>query len=307
MSRFTGLALTISLLIWVITVTSFMRYSQTSRQQVEERRAEIIVNYATDGAMDSILEETGDLDLDYVEYDRVNISPDEVLKVFLEVFCKGYGMSLTPDNLAIVKTEYITAFVVATYEGYYIGTPQVINESGARDMVFSTKKPYLYVGNDGYTYALNLTGVEAKQYDGKVIRKVDAPISKMEQMSYISMLVSDALAGAVYEQKEGNVESTIYVPTAMTNIIRSNPINHVTVMAYIGGLDIGFGEKTEILGIGGSQIAHTNYCAGYIRDGIKTYTYEGRVPADYIVEATFQSPEEAAANGYYFDMTTLSR
>lgn len=307
MSRFIGIALTVSLLIWVITVSSFMRYSQTSRQQVEERRAEIIVNYATDGAMDSILEETQDLDLDYVEYDRVNVSPDEVLKVFLEVFCKGYGMSLTQDNFAIVKTEYLSAFVVATYEGYYIGTPQVINDSGARDMVFSTKKPYLYVGDDGYTYALNLTGVEAKKYDGKVIRKVDAPISQIEQKAYISMLVSDALAGAVYQQKEGNIESTVYIPTAMTSIIRSNPVDHVTVMAYVGGLDVGFGEKTEILGIGGSQIAHTHYCAGYMKDSIKTYAYEGQVPEGYVVEATFQSPEEAAANGYYFDMSTLSR
>lgn len=305
MSKFNVLLLPFAILIWAGSIVLFLSYSQTEYQQVQEKKLEYASNYSVDAAVDVLIESTADLGLDYGDYESVAVSPEISLKTFLQIFCKNYGMSLSEENYSRIKNDYLSAFIVAMYDGYYIGKPQVINSSGAIDILFSLKQPYLYKSEDGKLYALNLGKVDARCYDGLTISRVSAPISEIEQKIVINSNVSDALASTVFEVKEGNMQSTIYVPIDLTNLTTTNPIDKVTVMSYVSNPDVGSGELTETLGIGGARIRHTSYCACYIKEGVRLYCYAEDVPEGVVVISTYETPVLAAQNGYYFDITTL--
>lgn len=306
MSRFVSLAVPFVILIWVGSLVLFMKYSQTIIQQNEERRLEYAVNYAVDAAVDAMLEETSDLGLDYAEYEGMNARPDVAMQTFLDLFCKNYGFALTESNYQFIKTNYLGAFVVAVYDGYYVGEPYKINDAGAHDFIFSMKQPYLYSAADGKIYALNLSHVDAKVYDGLAIRKTVADISVAEQKRIINAAVSDAMTDAVWRTREGNLSGIINIPSELTTITNTNPIESVTVMAYVSDVDVGFGEKAEVLGVGGARVAHADYCSAYIKDGVRMYSYAADTPEGVVVIATYESPELAATAGYYFDISTLS-
>lgn len=307
MSRFLILAAPFAILVWSVFIVVFVQYSQTEYQQVQERRAEYAVNYSVDAAVDVMVESTADLGMDYADYERITVGPDVALSTFVDVFCKNYGMSLSAGNRAAIKCDYITAFVVAMYDGYYIATPQVINDSGVTDLIFSVKQPYLYQAPTGEVYALNLGKVDAKEFSGTTIRKVDAPITKDEQKFAINAAVTDAFMSAIYEVKGGNIHNVVYLPTEVTNISTTNPVDKITVMAYVADINAGYGGLVEVLGIGGAQVAHTDYCVCYERDGEKLYCYASNLPEGMTVIAFYETPILAAQHGYYFDITTLSR
>lgn len=307
MSRFASFVMPFVILIWAGSLILFLQYSQTIIQQNEEKKLQYAVNYAIDASVDAMIESTSDLGLDYSEYEYMNARPDIALQMFLDVFCKNYGFALTEANYQLIKSNYLSAFVVAVYDGYYVGEPYQINDSGAYDFVFSMKQPYLYDSGDGKLYSLNLSHEDAKCYDGLTIRKVTAPISEIEQKRIINAAVSDAMTETVWRTKEGNVSGIINIPSELTTITNANPIDNITVLAYVSNVDIGFGEKTEVLSVGGSRIVHADYCAAYVKDGSKLYCYVSDAPAGVEIIATYESPQLAAEAGYYFDISTLSR
>lgn len=307
MSKFASFTVPFILLIWIGSLVLFMKYSQTVIQQNEERRLEYAVNYAVDAAIESMLEGTSDLGLDYADYEGMNARPDVAMQTFLDLFCKNYGFALTESNYQFIKTNYLGAFVVAVYDGYYVGKPYRINEAGAYDFIFSMKQPYLYEADDGKIYALNLSHVDAKVYDGLAIRKTIVTLPEAEQKRIINASVSDALTETVWGTREGNLTGVINIPSELTAITNSNPIESVTVMVYVSDVDVGFGEKAEVLGVGGARVAHADYCSAYIKDGIRMYSYAADTPQDAVVIATYESPELAALAGCYFDISTLSK
>ena len=307
MSRFASLAAPFVILIWAGALVLFMKYSQTVVQQNEEKRLEYAVNYAVDAAVDAMLEGTSDLGLDYADYEGMNARPDVAMQAFLDLFCKNYGFALTESNYQFIKTNYLGACDVAVYDGYYVGEPYKINDAGAHDFIFSMKQPYLYAADDGKIYALNLSHVDAKVYDGLTIRKVPATISETEQRRIINASVSDALTETVWRTREGNLTGVINIPSQLTTITNSNPIESVTVMAYVSDVDVGFGEKAEVLGVGGARVAHADYCSAYIKDGLRMYSYAADTPSGVEVIGTYESPELAAKAGCYFDISTLSK
>lgn len=307
MSRFSSIVVPFILLIWVGSLVVFMRYSQTIIQKNEERKLEYAVNYATDAAVDAMVESTSDLGLDYTEYEKMNARPDVAMDMFLDIFCKNYGFALTESNYQFIKTNYLSAFAVAVYDGYYVAEPYQINASGARDFVFSMKQPYIYDPGDGKVYALNLSKEDAKMYDGLAIRKVAAPITKAEQRRIINASVTDTFTETIWRTREGNISGVINIPSELTSITNTNPIESITVLAYVSNVEVGFGEKTEVLGVGGARIAHADYCAAYVRDGVRLYCYSEDAPTDVSVIATYTSPQDAAEAGYYFDVSTLMK
>ena len=135
--------------------------------------------------------------------------------------------------------------------------------------------------------------------------KVDAPVNEMEQRRVINSAVSDLLMQTVYKQKEGDIHSTIYIPSAMSNIVVTNPIDRITVMAYVTGIEAGYGQVLEVFGIGGARITHARHVACYIKNGTKLYTFVDQIPEDITVIDTYENPILAAQKGYYFDLTSI--
>lgn len=303
MSRYSVLALPVAILAWIVTIVLFFEYQQTMYQQLQERHCAYAVNYAADAAVDALIEGSDDLLLDYSMYEDLAVDPNVALETFLLVFCKNFGMAATKTGYSLVKTEYIPAFVVAVYDGYYVASLQSINED-ARDLVFSMKQPYIYT-EGAATYALNLSMIDAKKFENATIQKVIAPISRARQKELINSQISDAVTSTVYKAKGGNIQGAFYVPTEVTSITTTNPIDRVTVLAYVSGVDLGFGRTVESFGIGGAKVTQAKRCVGYERSGQLLYAPIERVPDGVVVKATFGSATEAAEAGYYFDMSIL--
>jgi len=303
MGRFTSLAIPLVLVIIATMTVSFMSYEKAVREKVETMQAQYSVNYASDAAVDAIIEDSVDLGLDYTDYSKVTVSPSEALSTFLDVFCLSQGIPLNEEGYALVKEEYLGAFVVATFDGYYIGKTEQIRDDGTRAFLFSMKQPYMYRENDLVFYALNLVGVDAKKYSGTQISKVAAPLSREEQLRIINSQVSDAMMAAVRDNRDGDISSTFYLPTAMTNVAVTNPIDSVTVFAYISDLNVSNKKSVELFGIGGSRIKKAEYYAGFTKDGMKLYAKASNVPEGVTVDRVFASATDAAKAGYYYDIS----
>ncbi len=306
MSRFGAITMTLALLMWAISLIMFINYSKTVQARFQEKRLEQAMNYATDAAVDIMIETSVDVGLDYADYERAYSKPDAALEGFLDLFCKNYGMSINEANLSLIKSEYLKMFCLAAFDGYYLAEPYVINDAGARDLIFSLKQPYIYTSPAGVGYALTIDNKDAKVVDGQLIKKVNSPLSDEEKRRVINALVSDAVTEAIQRAREGNLTNIVSLPTNLTDMRRTNPIDGITVLAYVSDMDIGSNQKAEILGIGGARVSHAEYCACYMRNGMKMYSYVESVPTGVNVIATYEKAEEAAENGYYFDLTTVS-
>lgn len=305
MSKFPTIGAFLSIIVCIISITFALNYRKAVYKVLQERRAEYAVNFAADAAVDSIVGNSTDLGLDYSTGDSIAAGPNVALETFLQVFCKNYGFALTEESYAVIKNDYLPMFMVAVYDGYYIAEQHQISQAGGHDLVFSLKQPYLYEDTTGI-YGLNLGGLDAKKFKSSVIQKVDAPISQEHQSVVINTLVSDTIVETVCRHKEGQLQTAFYLPSSATSIVNTNPIKGVTVMAYVEGIDVGYGRSSDVFGIGGARVTKATYCIAYVRNGQKLYTYEHLVPTGVTKEATFTSPQEAAAAGYYFDNTTIS-
>lgn len=305
MSKFPTIGAFLAIIVCIISITFTLNYRKAVYKVLQERHAEYAANFAADAAVDAIVSGSTDLELDYNTGNSIAAGPDVALETFLQVFCKNYGFALTEESYAVIKNDYLPVFMVATYDGYYIAEQHQISQAGGHDLIFSLKQPYLYEDDTGI-YGLNLGGDNARRFKNSIIQKVDAPIPVAQQSVVINTTVSDAIIDAICKHKEGQLQAAFYLPSSATSIVNTNPIKGVTVMAYVEGIDVGYGRSSDVFGIGGARVTKATYCVAYMRDGQKLYTYEHLVPTDVTKEATFTSPQEAAAAGYYFDNTTLS-
>lgn len=304
MSKFNLLVIPFALIIWITTTLMFVQYSRDEYTKLQEKRLEIAVNYCVDAAVDEIVRSTADLGMDYTDYEKIRTDPQVALDMFCLMYCKNYELAATQENFTLIKGDFLPAFIVAAYDGYYIGEPQIINNSGARDLIFSLKQPYLYRSNSNI-YALNLGYKDSKCFNGSSIMKVDAPVNEMEQRRVINSAVSDLLMQTIYKQKEGDIHSTVYIPSAMSDIVVTNPIDRITVMAYVTGIEAGYGQVLEVFGIGGARITHAQHVGCYVKDGVKLYTFVEQLPENVKVIDTYENPTIAAQKGYYFDLTSI--
>ena len=100
----------------------FLTYTQffkLENQALEDWRLKQVVNNCTDSAIEELLE-ASDLGMDYADWGRFNADPDLALDDYLTTFLLNYNMPITESNKEVVKTNFIKAFCVAGYDGYYI-------------------------------------------------------------------------------------------------------------------------------------------------------------------------------------------
>ena len=324
MNKFKLLMLPLAGIMWFGTTLFFVNVSRDIYGEFQEEKLDAVVNYATDAAVDELVENTIDLNMDYTSYDETVVDPQIALDMFSTVYLKGMGLPCTDDNYANVETNYLKTFCVAAYDGFYIAEPresQVVKKGYTHDgyaSVFTMKHPYLYTDSSGNMYALNLgfgkcmsLGVSG---GSSVVAESDSGLNKTEQLSIINDLVSDALMYSVYEQTNTNGYSTIYVPSGMTDIVRTNAVDRVTVMAYMSDIPLGFGTSYDTFGIGGSRVERARPVVGYRKPGsdVKYYMYAdkyyeiygedsyGDLSSNETIEL-FETPIDAASKGYHFD------
>ena len=310
MSRFSALLCIIPAAIMVATHTFFLANSRAVRDWNESFRLDLAVNYACDAAMQEVVATTEDLGADYAAWGRVKVQPQTALDEFCTVLLKNYGMSCSEQNMDMIRVENLPVFAVCTYDGVYVAKLETINESGARDLIFSPKIPYVYKDTvNDKTYCLNLKGENANCFDrpNYKIRRVDVPsdLSLEKQSAIVNDTISTEFMNALWEGRGHTSTHDFYLPSGLMKVNPANSIASTTIMAYVDNFSFITGAEIRAFGVGGTSISTNDFVCCYYVNGSPVYTYSERVPPSAVVVKTYESAVLAAEEGWYFDLNTL--
>lgn len=305
MDRFKALALPISMLFWILTTLLFVDYQKDSTSEFRRLVLDTNINYAVEAAVSDMIDDSTDLMVDHGYFEYVAFDPDTALESFCSMYLESRGMIDSEENRAWVTATYCKAFLVAVYDGYYVGKPATVNASWANDILFSMKQPYMYKDGDTY-YSFNLSFKSCRRLRNGLLENIEVPTQFTEQdiKTLINSSISDALTAAVGESMQWHNTETIFVPSGFTDINTTNPIDTTTVLVYMSGLPAGFGRTTDSFAVGGARVQHERFVGCYLKDGVKMYQYTDLLDDSYDIIETFSSPDEAAEHGYEFDIST---
>ena len=284
-------------------------------QALDDWRIKQVVNSCTDSAIEELLE-ASDLGMDYADWGNFNADPDLALDDFVNTFLLNYNLPLTDTNREMVKVNYIQTFCVAAYDGYYVYDHRKTADDGGLELVGSPKIPYLYkdTSKEGryVTYALNMGYDKVYKLTDATITRVKNPLSQAETMRVINNRISDDLRERADRAYDNGWLQTVYVPSDLTTISSTNPIQSPTVLAFLDKVDIDSVVEVNAFGIGGSRARVARPVSAYRRQNpntgewIKYYSYSDLLPEGInddqsLIEEVYMSPEEAAENGYHHD------
>ncbi|MBR6528791.1 MAG: hypothetical protein IKT62_02010 [Firmicutes bacterium] len=303
MDRFKVIAIPVALFIWIGTTLLFVRFMLSFNTEFEQYYLDVVSNYASDAAVMSVVSTTYDLEADYAGVVSVQIDPDEALNEFVRMMCESLGYSYSVENQVLIKSQYIKAFCVTSNDGFYLAEPTQINANGAIDLVFRPKRPYTYTHENGRMYSLRLgDSYVSMEYNGKV-QEVVSPLTTQETSRYINGLISKVMTDAVAKATEGASSTFVYLPGELTEIVKTNPIKGVTVLAYVKGVEMDATESYDSFAIGGSHVVFANQYVAYEKDGKKLYTHTKLYDGTGTVKQTYATAELAAAAGYSYDLS----
>lgn len=302
--------------IWLIAILYLLTitFYKAETQSIEDWRIKQVVNYCTDSAIEELLE-ASDLGMDYADWGKFHADPDLALKDFVDTFLLSYGMPLNDHNREMVKANYIQVFCVAGYDGYYVYDHRDA-EDGGYTLVGSPKLPYLYsdLSKAGryVSYAINMGNSRCYKLTDATITLDDSPLTKSECMSIINRRISDDLMERVDRAYTNGWLQSVYIPSSMTSITRTNPIQSPTVLAFMDNIDLDTVQKVSAFGIGGSRAKVARPVSAYIRvnattgEAVKYYSYTDLLPEGInndqtFIKEVFMSPEDAAEKGYHHD------
>lgn len=250
-----------------------------------------------------MVQQSTDLKLDYADFEYCTVNPEIALQIYCEVLLQNLGYAVTDENVQMIKTTNTPCFIVAAYDGYYVGKPTVINNVGARDLLFSEKKPYSYYDGD-ILYSLNLGGIDCKKIQNGVVSKVNCPLTREDCWEIINRQITEDFMKAVEEESlaQTGLKHEIIIPGGIVSVARTNAVKSPSVLAYVNNVWIGPGEPIESFAIGGSKLTHTDFMGAYVRNGQKYYCPTRLKPDGVEFIKIYETPELAAQDGYFADI-----
>ena len=311
---------------------TYVTFFKLENQALEDWRLKQVVNNCTDSAIEELLE-ASDLGMDYADWGRFNADPDLALDDYLITFLLNYNMPITESNKEIVKTNFIKAFCVAGYDGYYIYDHRRVPDGKAGlfsgkygatyELTGSPKLPYLYRDEtkpDRYvTYALNMGYQRCYKLTDATITMSNNPLGKAETMKLINNRISDDLMERVDRAYESGWLQSVYIPSNLATISSTNPIESPTVLCFMDGVDLTTVLPVNAFGIGGSRARVARPVSAYKRlyqgTYMKFYSYHDLLPTtlsdgtpfESVIEQVYMSPEEAAEAGYHHDPLYMNK
>lgn len=300
------------LLLQIITMNMlFTDYASDYYNKFEEKRLQIVVNYAVDAATKEMKEDSANLGQDYESIGKLNVDPRVAMDTFATIICKNYNIPVNSTNKQSVMLDYCPVFLVVTYDGYYVMNKVKINDSGVENMIFSPKLPYSALQTEPdnsismYSYNLSFTSAIKVDANGGVYKIDNPPLSKQEQSNLVNNKVSDVINEKLVRGTDLRLRGGVFIPSEMTTLRSTNPIQNTTVFAYIDNFDLGgYGMSLQSFGIGGAEIKQKKVVVGFelnINGNIeKYYAYSDRLPNGVTPVETFDSQEDAASHGYYY-------
>lgn len=309
----------------------FAGYTKKDILEFERLKLSYAVDYATDAAILNLLL-SQDLDMDYTDKGYISADPDMALEAFVDTFLFNYGVATDDTNREHVKMNFMPVFVVAMFDGYYMGTQKLVEnrnnypEGSINDgnwaLQFSPKLPYTYVSG-GASYALNTGGDYSFKMSGNILSKQyglpPGLTSKDNIRREITRIICADISYQIDKVNETNPNwaNTFYIPGDLTTLSNVNPIDGPSVLAVVQNVDFATSRKIGAFSVGGAKIKATRMIAGYTRDSQKRYCYADKLPSpDPVtgkprdpdtgelldVENIYYTMKEAAKDGYSFDI-----
>lgn len=315
MNRWFSILLILPIWFAAIIYVAVMSFFRLENQALEDWRLKQVVNNCTDSAIEELLE-ASDLGMDYNDWGNFNTDPELALSDFVDTFLLNYDVPLNDTNRDVVKTNYIQAFCVAGYDGYYIYDHRETEPGGGYSLVGSTKIPYLYKDESRpgryVTYALNMGFDKCYKLTDATITQDASPVSQKEALRIINTRISDDLMERVDRAYKNGWLSTVYIPSDLTSVHSTNPIESPTVLAFVDNVDMTSFKPVNAFGIGGSRAKVARPVSAYKRLNnvtgtyVKYYAYSDLLPEGInddktLIEEVFMSVEDAASHGYYHD------
>lgn len=306
------------LLLWIpllYTVVFAVFWIQIYVKEViefEDLVLEKQVNYATDSAIDELLE-SGKLSQDYNNEKFVTVEP-ELAKQDLE-----HTLSLNFDGIPTegmkeyIDQHYIKCFVICTYDGIYEYHMQQ-NETNNYALVQSPKIPYFYTDKDtGQQFCLTLDpkwgywdfGTSEESYGlHKFDEYTSAPSTTVQRQS-INDQVAKIINWSLYENyKWGTNDTSITLPAIADTVRGEQPVIAPTVIAVVEGQDRIFNSTIIAESIGGSQFENADQIVGYTLTAgatVNNVSYVGRYYAKASWWKNHTELKDYCENGHYFD------
>lgn len=313
MSKVFSILCIIPLFFLILITFAAHKIMEADFNEFEEYRLQKTNNYATDAAIEELLI-SDDLDQDYINLKKITLDPLKAYDSYLTVLALSYDMPIDNEVKESLAAQYLDLMVVAVYDGYYVFHKDGAVDAGKDKTTSYTalptmKYPYLYHGSDGL-YSLDMSISKCLKLTGSGITKVDLPISRSQALVEINKTINDVVASNIV----GSSQANAYIPVEATTIgTAANPVDSITVLAFINGVDFNSSKKLNAFSVGGAKIDVTRMIACYKRDGKKMYCYTDLIPpsianpanieewADYVVP----SMEDAAKLGYSCDLELM--
>lgn len=321
MSRFLGIALTVSTLMVAAYLYAMVEYTHNSREEFEALRLSIQLNYATDAGADAMLE-TDDLNMDYANNRFFNADPELALDNFLVAMALGYDMAPSEANKRLLR-EYIPVASVSTFDGFYLATQQLIGngqnfpENNLKDvdydLKFGVKMPYTYSYNNAQ-YALTMGMDYTWKIDGSSLTKdIGLPpknggyLNELEAWNIITSSISNDMAYAIESYNDNNYgwSNRFYIPSQLTETTGTNSISGPSFIVLVQGLDLTLSKSVDGFSVAGSRVDNVRMVAAYTRNNIKYYTYADKLPIGISIDDLYTTTNEAAKAGYFADQKYL--
>lgn len=285
-------------------------FNKVTREEAAHIQLSEAIEKANRAAANELLS-VRDTDIDYEDYNNVKSDPQAALDIFIDIFLKNMGMSLSEENKQMVQMSYMPTFVVALTDGFYIAKHTKVKDGQSPQyrMEFSPKLSYAYEFNNE-TYSL----IQGAKYHytigagGDVTRTPGLPpgISRETQVSeIIGRNITSAMKSTIdsYEEVDNaGWSGNFYLPAELTTNSRVNAIDGPTVITLLQGVDISTVEPIDTYSITGNKLNTARSVVTYVRDGIKYYSYHDKAPADMTIIQPYSSMYEAAINGYMADI-----
>ena len=136
MSRVVSLLIVVPLWFAAMIYLALVQTVRYEDQSINDWIIKMTVNNCTDSAIEELLD-ASDLGMDYNDWGNFNTDPELALNDFVDMFLLSYGIPLTETAREDVKANYIQAFCVAGYDGYYIYDHRETSPGNGFDLVGS--------------------------------------------------------------------------------------------------------------------------------------------------------------------------
>ena len=105
-------------------VVNFVAYHEETVYEFDQRQSDIVINYAVEAATQEMLSNTGDILLDYINWESIQLDPTAGYNAYLAIVLRSQKWADNELNRNDFEAAHIPFFMVVGYDGYYMYSKQ---------------------------------------------------------------------------------------------------------------------------------------------------------------------------------------